>query len=534
MSTAGRVRRAAGFSSVRGACVCDLLAGVIGARYRLHALSRLPPPPRLTLLYLAERVARHAIIANPCRRRRKYFSSLERLQIHQQQQQQQSLIEEPLSGRSSRASSLTTFRPSLSLGCRHRRYKSEKTVLFADLSDADIHFFYSLPEKIRKQHFSPEEQIRFQAHGSQSALIDDQASERARQRFADFHFDFPAAPDQEPARGRSRRRSTSPASLTSPSRPVLCLPIRKEKDSGGRSRQLNLDMLSTPVFTTKEAPRRNVRRAMSLTSTPTRLPSASLADGPLSPVFNIGARPIHQRAHSSSLSGPRSSHAVTSPTFDPEATHYQDPEARKKLRMYLASPQKFDEAIEFGFPSMADGDVPVPHYQLPRIGNHSRKFSRDMQTFLRGGKLSFFDDRGNENQGLDSDSDSVADMESPTTPSSARHSFHLHSRQLSRRGLSMDSTAISPSGNGHGQGQMNREMTLRMTLTRPDLRAEEDQLYGWQSSGSPRSMRDDPLALEDLILTDDMTGSKGPFYIKPKSRDSLVTRFLKRASLKTR
>jgi hypothetical protein len=76
-------------------------------------------------------------------------------------------------------------------------------------------------------------------------------------------------------------------------------------------------------------------------------------------------------------------------------------------------------------------------------------------------------------------------------------------------------------------------MTLRMTLTRPDLRANEDELYGWQPS-SPKPLKDDPLALEDLVLTDDMTGTKGAFYVKPKPRGNLVTRMLKRASLKGR
>jgi len=39
---------------------------------------------------------------------------------------------------------------------------------------------------------------------------------------------------------------------------------------------------------------------------------------------------------------------------DTDAAYYQDPEARLKLRVYLAFPQKFDEAVEFGFPSTAE------------------------------------------------------------------------------------------------------------------------------------------------------------------------------------
>ena len=154
--------------------------------------------------------------------------------------------------------------------------------------------------------------------------------------------------------------------------------------------------------------------------------------------------------------------------------------------MYLASPQKFDEAIEFGFPSSAGNDSATPHFQLPQIDNHARKFSRDMQTFLRDGQLSFFEDN-NENQGLESDAGSVADMDSPATPSSTGLSFRMHSRQISHRKFSVESPAPSPVHSANGQ--FNREMTLRMTLTRPDLRADEDQLYGWQSS-SHGALRD--------------------------------------------
>lgn len=208
--------------------------------------------------------------------------------------------------------------------------------------------------------------------------------------------------------------------------------------------------------------------------------------------------------------------------------------------MYLASPQKFDEAIEFGFPSTADNDMHGPHYQLPRIDNHARKFSRDMHTFLRDGKLSFFEDTTPTiNQGLaSSDSDSTADTESPTTPSSAGLSFRLHScHASSHRKFSIESPTASPVPSAAAAGQLNREMTLRMTLTRPDLRANEDPLCGWQALPiSPKqvqaqALNNDPLALEDLVFTDDTTGAQGAFYIKPKSRrGNLVARLFKRAS----
>ncbi|KAF1941599.1 hypothetical protein EJ02DRAFT_454984 [Clathrospora elynae] len=462
--------------------------------------------------------------ALPLSIQRKYFSSLERLQIQQQS------FEEPTSGRSSQASSSTPFRPSRSLGTRRRRRKAAKAVQDHDISHSEIDFFLSLPEKVRKQHFSREEQVLLQGTRDQAFLPDEQYSEWAQQRFDDFHFDLPRTSVDILECGRSRRPSS--ASTLSPENSPFFLPTEKEKEDDRISR-LYLEMMSTPVFSTKERPTVDMRRTMSLTAHPNRPPTSPAMFISDPPIFTFGPNPRHRRAHSSSLSGRRSFHTPTTPIFDSEATHYQDPEARKKLRMYLASPQKFDEAIEFGFPSTAANDAATPHFQLPQIDSHARKFSRDMHTFLRDGQLSFFEDNITENQGLESDADSLADMESPTTPSSTGLSFRLHSRQLSPRKFSVESPAPSPVHSANGQ--LNREMTLRMTLTRPDLRADEDQLYGWQgSSASPKPPKDDPLALEDLVLTDDMTGTRGAFYVKPKARDSLVTRLLKRASWKAR
>ncbi|KAF1842654.1 uncharacterized protein K460DRAFT_289856 [Cucurbitaria berberidis CBS 394.84] len=470
---------------------------------------------------------------------RKYFSSLERLQIQQQ------AVEEPTSGRSSRASSSTPFRPSLTLPSRRRLRKPGNAVQDDDddddnndndndISQAQADFFRSLPEKLRRQHFSPEEQLlllgKHHHHHHTGRPDDDQASERAQQRFDDFKFGFSNPADDTSGRGRQRRRVSSASSSASPSQASSCLPITKEKDSNRLRSLLHLETMNSSVSTANPY-MYNLRRTMSLTSPPIRRPCSNAVLMVDPPLFTVASSPRHERAHSASLSGRRSSHTPTVPAFDPEATHYQDPAARKKLRMYLASPQKFDEAIEFGFPSTAGNDTVTPHYQLPPIASHARKFSRDMHTFLKDGKLSFLEDTATENQGLDSDGDSVADLESPTTPSSTGLSFRLHSRHVSQPNSSLDSSHLSSMQ--PIAGHLNRDMTLRMTLTRPDLRADDDQLYGWHSSG-PKAAKDDPLALEDLLLTDDMTGTKGAFYIKPKARGNLVTRLLKRASLKSR
>jgi hypothetical protein len=394
-----------------------------------------------------------------------------------------------------------------------------------DLSQQELDFFFSLPEKLRKVHYSREEQAVLLGRCEQAFLPFDYDFERAQQRFSDFHFGFKRDPYHTSAQARPRppSRSLSEASSVSPTR-SFSSPSAQEKEDA-ESSLFYLDIMS-PTSSKRPTPAAAVRRTMSLTSSSMHYSSSSAVLMGHPSGFTTAPGSTHQRAHSSSLSGRRSMQTPTPPVF------YSDPEARKKLRTYLASPQKFDEAIEFGFPSTAGEDSVAPHFQLPPITSHSRKFSRDMHTFLRDGKLSFFEDISHDNQGLESDEDSVPDIESPTTPSSIGHSFRLHTRQISHSKLCHDeSPGLSPLH--PSAGHLNREMTLRMTLTRPDLRADDDQLYGWQAT-SPKAPKDDPLALEDLIFSDDMTGTKGAFYVKPKPRGNLVTRMLKRASLKGR
>ena len=98
------------------------------------------------------------------------------------------------------------------------------------------------------------------------------------------------------------------------------------------------------------------------------------------------------------------------PIIDPEAKHYQDPEARMKLRLYLASPQKFDEAIEFGFPATS-GHTNVTSMDTTRPATDSRKISHDVQTFLKDDKVSLLE------EAPETDDESMGELDSPITPS---------------------------------------------------------------------------------------------------------------------
>ncbi|KAF2786631.1 hypothetical protein K505DRAFT_141249 [Melanomma pulvis-pyrius CBS 109.77] len=451
---------------------------------------------------------------------RKYFSSLERLRIAEQHQLDEQLqLQHPTSRRSSRASIIAKHSRSLTLGSTRRRLrKAESLRQEHDITQTDAQFFLSLPDKVRKLQFSREEQILLLGKCDQDRPPPHiHLQELEKQRFDDFQFDF-LDDDSTLPRGRPRRRSSSTSSV-SPNR-VSARKSEQEKDREIETSLTYLDTMSSRTSHQSVRPTSAFRRTLSLTNMPVRHSTSSapvMMEGPL-----FGPQLWHQRANSQS--GRRSSHTPTAPVFDAEATHYQDPEARKKLRMFLASAQKFDEAVEFGFPSTAGEPSIVPRYELPPITTDARNFSRDMQTFLRDDKVSFLEQDDDDKS--DSDGESVTDVESPITPSSTGMSFRCHTRHLSPSVFSsMDSTGLPPI---HPMaGRLNREMTLRMTLTRPDLRADEEQLYGWKGQ---KGAKDDPFALEELHLTDDMTGAKGAFAIKPKPQGNLVTRLFKRAS----
>ncbi|KAK4150557.1 hypothetical protein C8A00DRAFT_17935 [Chaetomidium leptoderma] len=243
--------------------------------------------------------------------------------------------------------------------------------------------------------------------------------------------------------------------------------------------------------TTKQRP--SFRRHMSISKVPFgRRSSISTRPGtrgamtPTSPIHSPtgsvsnGATHTRRKSRALSLITPKHAPQPSITAFDPAAAHYQDPEARLKLRVYLASPQKFDEAVEFGFPS-ADALSAVPAVGGGATGLSRRQArqiladdSSNMRTFLAD------DDEDDDNLSLSSDQPSLADPDSPQTPEpfEPRVNVPRHTRLASAGVVSGRKT---PEGMFYAQAPASsREMTLRMTLTRPDLRAHEDDMYGWQ------------------------------------------------------
>ncbi|OAA73691.1 hypothetical protein ISF_00592 [Cordyceps fumosorosea ARSEF 2679] len=157
------------------------------------------------------------------------------------------------------------------------------------------------------------------------------------------------------------------------------------------------------------------------------------------------------------------------PIMDP-AAHYQDPEARMKLRVYLASPHKFDEAVEFGFPSTeqqpsSPTTPPKRLDSLPR--NAERGGNLRMQTLVEDRRCSLYSDETN-----------ATEPDSPRTPDTLEKPSAPFTTSMEQD----RDTAKVDYAQAHAY---SREMTLRMTLTRPDLRANESQIYGWQNKMSP-------------------------------------------------
>jgi len=166
--------------------------------------------------------------------------------------------------------------------------------------------------------------------------------------------------------------------------------------------------------------------------------------------------------------------------IDPDAAHYQDPEARHKLRSYLASPQKFDEALQFGFPSNTNNSTRLA--MLPGgASRRSRSFSRDL--FMASSeKLKTF--LADDTSSVHSGESSVTDGESPRTP----HTPERHLQGVKPFQLPSEVTVLPSKlpGNYVDDPPVCREMTLRMTLTRPDLRSCQDDVYTWGKGVLPR------------------------------------------------
>lgn len=327
------------------------------------------------------------------------------------------------------------------------------------------------------------------------------------------------------------------------------------------------------------------RRTLSLSSLPfgsshqSTLTELAKTSSRESNILSAGTAAIRKRSVSGRRLSFRRSHRPSSSVgttntitaLEPSAIHYTDPGARLKLRVYLASPQKFDEAIEFGFPSMDD---PCCTNEKETLGHRSRSSVKRISS-MTPGRTCLYDDTFSDvsstasflmdGSEATSDTKSLPERSLPYTPldaafpdtyllspSEAPSSLdHHHGAALSLNDdagvtdlidakhtslnptitdLSVPSTTTISSlfpppkirhnydaGDPfiHALSGAGREMTLHMTLTRPDLRGDVSEagakapfvVRKTSASASAttqgREASADPLALERLTLAGD-------------------------------
>lgn len=348
-----------------------------------------------------------------------------------------------------------------------------------------------LPEKVQRGNFTPEERLLLSSHFE--SVIPDAAD--------DIFYKLRNQQNQSvPTLSTASRSSQS--STTSAGDGFRIDPRYDMEDStldGFRWMEdedeldLSLDDYHAHIISPgdafqKSASRRpSFRRSLSMTNLPFGNSKSSIKLPPPKPVEPPPTLPMLQHQLSNYRAPPNDACMANVPgrSVHPSAKHYQDPEARLKLRVYLASPQKFDEALEFGFPSVDDREI-LPS-RRPSLSKHHT--DSILHTFLNEDNISIFGSLDGHNAGTNIAGFNRTDRLPATF-------FHASDRLNPSKPAVMDpsaayfphytSRATEPYANVLAG---SREMTLRMTLTRPDLRSDEAPVH---------AENNDPFALEHL------------------------------------
>lgn len=454
----------------------------------------------------AERLSEQEFKALPPTLRRKYFSSLERLRLAQDgafpapssPRMDKMLSQGGLAHRLPRPSVKRKASYPTRLSSRRLLRKSQSVKSQYRASQIDATWFSSLPQKIQQCQFSREEQALLA--GKRDIVIPDAADEAVhrfgRQRNISARSlctdtAFHSGRHNKSRNGSAAEEARDPAFSMDDSFFDSLRWLDEDDDfdltladyHNAVSETVNHPPPETerlpsgppPLPKTLGNPRRNsasVKRPH--TSHSAVAPSGLGLGAP--PLLTSPPTPRHQRQSSAS-------------SLEPVAQHYKDPEARLKLRVYLASPQKFDEALEFGFPSLDS----TAGAQPPAAPAHPGRFKKAERSFFVDAASSPQEDKAGEDEDI-----SLADIDGPPTPQDTIFQLSGPWKQNSLDGRGIlpahiprtwpDPHMCKPSG--------GREMTLHMTLTRPDLRTET-------RIRPVTGEKDDPLKLSDLHLSDE-------------------------------
>ena len=376
----------------------------------------------------------------------------------------------------------------------------------------EVSWFLTLPEKIKKRELTRQEQVVVAGRLRESVILDaaDEALYKASgsaSRNMTPMLDS-ASPTSNSMSADSLRSGHDSTSAMAEAMFESFRWMDEEEDLDLKlvldDYHANLDGFVIPTPNSNQRP--SFRRTMSISKMPFGRNCLSSIQ-PESPKFVPNSSHTRQRSRALSLIAPKRGHHDSISSIDPNATHYRDPEARLKLRVYLASPQKFDEAIEFGFPSM-DGMAEGTDKENKPPKRSSRDIPARKPNATDGLLSSFLND---DAASLFEDDTSMVDPESPLTPMGLdldlrpRGVSPTYVRSNSKTSADFSHLVPKPTLVKHPESYAQatagtREMTLRMTLTRPDLRADENTIYAWQtqmSTGTKSPLREEPLSLVD-------------------------------------
>ncbi|KAJ5563826.1 hypothetical protein N7513_000068 [Penicillium frequentans] len=341
------------------------------------------------------------------------------------------------------------------------------------VAQADSQCFHSLPAKIQQKLFSPEERCRLRCAYRDSVILDaaDEAfyrRDQARRQLSTDSLSSEATSEDHPASVFWQSDSESVDENQSSKMDETIYDSFRWLDGDG-DLDLSLDeyhahIADAATHQGKAWRRPSFRRSLSFSTHTSLKPRQSTSVPPRSIPPSQSLPPV----------------CAFGQSIDPSAQYYQDPDARLKLRVYLASPQKFDEAIEFGFPSLdhnKENMSPEPPSPIPVSIN-----SECAGTF-------FEEDDGTM---VGSPGGSVLEAHAPSINSHPRESPRPSvdtPSLLQRRQSFLPGSKLAPQ-----RLPGNREMTLKMTLTRPDLRTE--------SPTPSQSPQEDPLQLAALPPAD--------------------------------
>ena len=373
-------------------------------------------------------------------------------------------------------------------------------------SQVDAMWFSSLPPKIRQCQFSLDEQALL-SRDYDRMMIDAADETLIRLKHCPDTSQTPPGIKVGPSKGsltHSLRRKTVDAS-TQPSTSSAIAPDNLCSWSTTKrlgEQEDDDSQFEDAFFTARPGPHPETRhtfRPLSAEASHSSYFGRTLALGtPRSRRPSLPTRPVYSGPavlKDQSLSGHGASYRknACASTNDNPAQYYRDPDARRKLRVYLASPQKFDEAVEFGFPSLGTSPrspLATSMTSLPSAGPIE-------QTFLHSDGPSSSKEKSHPEYHDNTSDDDTAEG----SVSSASDTLHTpREKELPLRGgvgegFKMDSSCVRPyvvstrADSGKIDPSTGREMTLHMTLTRPDLRTTVSESTIAQDSACEEPLR---------------------------------------------